>query len=169
MEKPENMSFTINKIDLRNNLTSIGSLIRRSHQTVAQQFNITLQNCPHHPAFCDDASTLAKLDRPGIICFGGHINGELSGFVALAPVDGHDINCVRLAVAPEARHFGLGRSLMDECVRVAREIGAQTMTIEVIDWNKQLKQWYFDFGFVEVCKQDWHGAPFVVCKMELKL
>jgi len=164
------MTYEIRQIDICKHLIPVGDLIRRSHQTVAEQFDITPQICPHHPAFCDDAFTLDKLSKPGTICFGAYVGGELLGFVALVTgLDGNLAECVRLAVAPEARCFGLGRSLMDECVRVACELGATVMAIEVIDWNEPLKQWYLDYGFVEICKQDWGGAPFLVCYMELKL
>ena len=161
---------TIQQIDIRENLAQVGNLLRRSHQTVAKEFNITPQSCPHHPAFCDDAFTLDKLDRPGIVCFGGYIQDELLGFVALVTnQNDRYVECVRLAVMPEARHYGLGRALMDICVQQARELGAKTMAIEVVDWNEQLKAWYLNYGFVEIRKQDWGGAPFLVSYMEMEL
>ena len=159
--------FDIRPIDLRENLPQIGNLIRRSFATVADEFGLTPQNCRYHPAFVDDDATLAKLGKPGTLCFGGYVDGELLGFMAIVPRRWRAYEGLRLAVAPEARQQGLGRALLDKCVETAREQGARKLKAGVIDQNEPLKQWYARYGFRETGKKEWPSI--VISYIEMRL
>jgi SAM-dependent methyltransferase/predicted GNAT family N-acyltransferase len=168
-ESEARATMTIRQIDLHEHLPQIGNLVRRSNETVAKQFNLTRENCPIHPTFCDDDSLRGKLNHPGVICLGGYAGDELVGFVALIPRKRRVYELTRLCVAPEQRGAGCGNRLLDESLRVLREKKARKVVINIIDKHSKLKQWYIKYGFREVAKKEYAAVPFVVCVMELKL
>ena len=110
----EGQATHIVQINPRDMLPAIGSLIRRSFGTVAADFNLTVQNCPRHPAFLTDEDLSESLFLDGVICFGGFMDGKLTGFVAIWPKDVHTYELTRLCTAPECRHLGMGRMLMED-------------------------------------------------------
>jgi len=147
-------------------------LICRSFATVADEFALTPENCPSNPAFTTATALTDRLSKPGCYCFGLYLQNILTGFVALMPAgSGEESACeiTRLAVAPEYRHNGYGRMLMDVAVQKARESGAEKVNIGIIDGNEVLKDWYQLYGFIETAKKEYPFLPFVVCEMVLKL
>ena len=52
-----------------------------------------------------------------------------------------------LGVDPEARGRGIGRALMDECIRVAREHGKTLMTLNTTERMKPAHRMYEAMGF----------------------
>ena len=111
---------------------------------------------------------LAQLDRQGAHCLGIKENAEWVGFVAVAPYhDAYEIT--RLAVAPEHRHQGYGRMLMESACRVAREIGLQEIGLGMTNENTVLKNWYVAQGFVPGEPFSLPGIPYTVCGMIKKL
>ncbi len=68
-----------------------------------------------------------------------------------------------LAVPPSERGRGIGRALMDESVRRARELGAPLIEIYTTELMQVGKRMYEKMGFRRVPERDWHPAPdFVV-------
>ncbi|MBO8128789.1 MAG: ribosomal protein S18-alanine N-acetyltransferase [Peptococcaceae bacterium] len=60
-----------------------------------------------------------------------------------------DAHVTNVAVHPDYRGKGLGRRLMLEIMRRARELGALRMTLEVRPSNTIARKMYNDLGFVE--------------------
>jgi predicted N-acetyltransferase YhbS len=89
----------------------------------------------------------AKLGRPG----GGSMN------LALPEVR-------LLAVAPSARDQGLGALLMEECVRRARESGAEALTLHTADMMRAAMRLYERLGFRRTPELDFEPAPGVTAK-----
>jgi len=165
----DKLYFDIQAIDPCESLGAIGGLIRRSFADVAAQFGLTSQNCPLHPAFCDDHSLLNQLDKRGAICLAGYLEGKIVGFVALIPIKRRVYELTRLCVAPESRQAGLGGLLTDEAARLAKEHGAKKIEIGVIDAHEELKRFYAKRGFCETGTKSYAHLPFTVCGMELRI
>lgn len=80
---------------------------------------------------------------------------------ALAPTSVPEVRL--LAVAPAARGQGVGRTLMDECIRRARRIGATALGLHTSDSMQAAMQLYARLGFVRAPQDDFqpHGAELV--------
>ena len=63
-----------------------------------------------------------------------------------------------LAVAPEARGLGVGRALMDECVRRARRAGATALGLHTSASMRSAMRIYERMGFVRAPEYDFRPA-----------
>jgi ribosomal protein S18 acetylase RimI-like enzyme len=69
-----------------------------------------------------------------------------------------------LAVAPAARGLGVGRQLMDECVRRARAAGASALTLHTADIMRAAMALYEGMGFARAPDLDFSPAPGILAK-----
>ena len=69
-----------------------------------------------------------------------------------------------LAVAPKARGQGVGRALLDECIRRARLAGATTLGLHTEDLMEAAVGMYTHRGFVRVPQFDFSPADGVLVK-----
>jgi predicted N-acetyltransferase YhbS len=69
-----------------------------------------------------------------------------------------------LAVAPSARGRGVGRGLMDECIRRTRASGTKVLTLHTTDMMSVAMQLYERMGFVRAVGLDFEVAPGVLVK-----
>ena len=67
-----------------------------------------------------------------------------------------------LAVHPDARGLGIGRALMDECLRRSRQRGAGTLGLHTTELMAVARGMYERMGFVRMPEFDFHPAPGVV-------
>jgi GNAT superfamily N-acetyltransferase len=67
-----------------------------------------------------------------------------------------------LAVPPAARRQGIGRALMQECLRRARESGAAVLTLHTTDIMRAAIRLYERMGFQRSPDLDFEPAPGVV-------
>lgn len=92
--------------------------------------------------------------HPGSVFFAVRDASDVVGMVCSAPDDGElaDDDLVWLLamwVAPEARGRGAGDGLVDAVVEAARESGARTVALHVIDDNDPARRLYERNGFVD--------------------
>jgi ribosomal protein S18 acetylase RimI-like enzyme len=69
----------------------------------------------------------------------------------------HEAHIRMLGVAPEAQGRGIGRELMDESIRIAREHGKTLMTLNTTERMHVAQRMYEGMGFVR--QEDWQVAP----------
>jgi GNAT superfamily N-acetyltransferase len=69
-----------------------------------------------------------------------------------------------LAVPPAERGKGIGRALMDECIRRTRLTGSPTITLHTTDMMQVAMQMYERMGFIHDPNFDFHLAPGIVIK-----
>jgi GNAT superfamily N-acetyltransferase len=69
-----------------------------------------------------------------------------------------------LAVEPAGRGGGVGRRLMEECVRRSRDAGAATLTLHTTDMMRVAMGLYERMGFARATDLDFTPAPGVVVK-----
>jgi ribosomal protein S18 acetylase RimI-like enzyme len=67
-----------------------------------------------------------------------------------------------LAVAPAARGRGVGRALMEECARRAREAGAAVLTLHTTEMMAAAVRLYERLGFQRAPELDFHPGPGVI-------
>ena len=148
-------------------LNQAADVMRRAFTTVAEEFNFTEENAPTNAAFMTIDRLKESLAK-GVHLFGMFIDGNLAGTVALerSPDNAEVFYLERLAVVPEQRHMKHGKALLDFAFNTVRDSGGKKISIGTIDENIRLKQWYLDYGFVEVCVRRYEHLPFSVCFME---
>ena len=91
-------------------------------------------------------------------------DGRILGSVLLFPAgsaEGDEPHVRLLAVPPAGRGRGVGRALMDDCLRRARAAGAATLTLHTTTLMGVAKAMYERMGFVRVPELDFHpeGTP----------
>lgn len=74
-----------------------------------------------------------------------------------------------LSVLPEFRHKGYGKELLDICKSKVKELGANKITIGIIEENTKLKEWYTAYGFIHTGTRKFGHLPFTVGFMELNV
>ena len=78
--------------------------------------------------------------------------GELLGCVSLEPQDGDAWYLGALTVAPDRQEAQLGRRLLAEAERIARDGGARRVALTVIWVREALIQWYRRRGYAPTGK-----------------
>jgi DNA-binding MarR family transcriptional regulator/GNAT superfamily N-acetyltransferase len=90
-------------------------------------------------------------------CWIAEKNGENVGSV-FCMKESDDVARLRmLLVGPEARGLGIGRRLVEECVRFARRAGYRRMTLWTYDVLGAARRIYADLGFVMVHREPHSG------------
>lgn len=140
-------------------------IIRNSFQTVADRFGFNATNCPKHPSNCTDEWIKSDFER-GITYFLLEIEGKEIGCAALEKADQDLCYLERLAVIPEYRNKGFGKSLADCVFREAKILGCKKVSIGIIAKQHELKNWYSKYGFKEGITKSFGHLPFDVTFME---
>ena len=80
----------------------------------------------------------------------------------------HEAHIRMLGVAPEAQGRGIGRALMDESIRIARERGKTLLTLNTTERMNVAQQMYEHMGFRRM--PDWHvDESFTLLSYQLDL
>ena len=99
------------------------------------------------------------------------LDGQLAGTVTLYLVVGHSsqggwpggwAGIRLLAVHPAYRRRGIGRALMEECIRRCRHRGIATIGLHTTEMMNVARRMYERMGFVRVPEFDFYPRPSVV-------
>lgn len=162
------VSVEVLPVCIETDCEQIVRLLHDAFADIARAMGLTPENCPSHVAFITPERLRRQLGGKDAACLGIRADGAWVGFVAVAPHrDSHEIT--RLAVAPEYRHRGYGRRLMDAAYDKARAMGLTEIGLGMADANTVLKRWYEAQGFVAGEPFTPPGLPFAVCGMLKKL
>jgi ribosomal protein S18 acetylase RimI-like enzyme len=140
-------------------------VVRESFSTVAREFGLTRQNCPTNPAFAT-LESLENLKEKGAEFFALYEHDKQIGFVAIEKADEVTYYMEKLAVMPEYRRKGYGKSIVSFVFDHVREKRGEKVSIGIMDNNHALKNWYGNLGFVETSARKFKHLPFIVCFME---
>ena len=104
-------------------------------------------------------------------CWIAEIDGTRVGAVILAKASDEVAKLRLLHVEPEARGHGIGKCLVDECIRFARQAGYQKMTLWTQSILHPARHIYKQAGFQLVCEEPHHsfGKDLVAETWELEL
>lgn len=150
--------LTFDKISDKGLLDVCLDVIHRSFITVAQEFGLTMENCPSHTAFMtiDKLQNHLKENRHMYLL---SYDGKPAGYFSLSESDaGFELN--NLAVLPEFRHCGFGGKMLDKAKEITKTLGGEKITISVIEENEILKKWYKSNGFVQTGTKKFPNLPF---------
>lgn len=143
-------------------------VIRQSFATVAQDFGLTPENCPSNGAFLKTERLTAEQEQ-GKRMFALHSAGSIAGFVAVGCLEDGVFTIEKLAVLPEHRHNGYGKSLLDYAIQQAKNLGGEKISIGIIEEHTVLKNWYIMSGFVPTGSKVFEHLPFTVGFMEYQI
>ncbi|MHB9027035.1 MAG: GNAT family N-acetyltransferase [Armatimonadota bacterium] len=148
-----------------NEIPSAAEVIRQSFRTVADEFGLTPENSPTHPAFLTDEQLRTHVDH-GLQLFGLYAGSVLAGVVGLKRLTAGDFAVEKLAVLPTYRHRRFGAKLMIFAWEQIKQQDGEKACIGIIDDNTVLKQWYQRQGFIATEIKRFPHLPFTVCLME---
>jgi ribosomal protein S18 acetylase RimI-like enzyme len=102
-----------------------------------------------HPHALDDAAADEIAHYSGRdVYLGSFAQDRAVGYAMLRGWDeGYEIPSFGVAIAPAWRDRGVGSDLLAECVRLARERGAETLMLKVHRDNERARDWYRSVGF----------------------
>ena len=144
---------------------TLAKIIRNSYQTVADRFGLNDSNCPKHPSNCTSDWISSDFQR-GVTYFLLVTDGKETGCAALEKADHELCYLERLAVIPEYRKKGIGKSLVDYVFNEAKMLGFKRISIGIISKQQELKNWYSRIGFKEGVTRSFDHLPFDVTFME---
>lgn len=91
------------------------------------------------------------LSAPGcIVLLASHLKGQAPAGMIIMRKAGDEAEILTLAVHPSFRRRGLGRALLAEAVKAARDAGARTLFLEVEEGNEAASGLYRSHGAIEV-------------------
>lgn len=156
------------KVTTENQLDTCLNIIHKSFQTVADDMNLTKENCPSHTAFMP----LEKLQNQfenGNPMFLYEYNNKFIGYFSLS-INDNSVELNNLSVLPEYRHIGIGKKIINYAVDYSKNtLGVNKIKIGIVEENAILKEWYKTLGFVHTGTRKFEYLPFTVGFMELKL
>ena len=158
----------IYKVTKNEQLNICLDIIQKSFQTVADDMNLTKENCPNHTAFIPLKNLQNQLKNSNPMFLYEYNNAPV-GYFSLSLNDGiAELN--NLSVLPEYRHLGIGKELVDYAVDYTKNtLGINKIEIGIVEENTILKEWYKSLGFVHTGTRKFEHLPFTVGFMELEL
>ena len=145
-------------------------VIRRSFQTVADEFGITPENAPRYVAFATDENRLLwQMFREHRLMFLDEGDGVIRGYYSLLMKDGGECELGSLSVLPEYRHRGIGTSLLKHAMDTARQQHCSVLNLSIVEENTVLRKWYARTGAVHTGTQKFDFFPFTAGYMKILL
>ena len=136
-------------------------VIRESFMTVADELGFTEENAPRFTAFATTEERLYwHFDEERRPMYAFFDNGRLCGYYSLFSRNDNECELSNLAVLPEYRHKGIGKSLFDHAVKTARDMGYSALNIGIVEENTVLRKWYEQNGAVHIGTQKFDFLPF---------
>lgn len=137
------------------------NLIKNSFFTVAQEYNITIENAPRYVAY---ATNVEKLEsqyfegRPMFAYF--NKNKEMIGYYSLYIQENNECELNNLCVLPQYRNKGIGKELIEHAFQYAKSMGCKQMNIGIVEENTKLRRWYENYGAEHIGTKKFDFFPF---------
>ena len=145
-------------------------VIRRSHQTVADEFGFTEENAPRYVAFATDENRLIwHMDQEHRLMFLDEESGIIRGYYSLLLKQNGECELSNLSVLPEYRHNRIGTELLRHAIGIAREYQCKMMRLSIVEENTVLRQWYERNGAVHTGTEKYDFFPFTCGYMMIQL
>lgn len=160
----------IKEID-KSEIAECVNVIRKSFQTVADEFGFTPENAPRFTAFATTEEWLGyqlEYEHRWMAAYFDD-DGKILGYYSLQYLENSECELNNLCVLPEARHKKIGEALMEDVVARAKSNNCTKLKIGIVEENKVLRRWYEAHGFVHTHTEKYDFFPFTCGYMERKL
>ncbi|GCF93185.1 hypothetical protein NRIC_10760 [Enterococcus florum] len=144
------------------------AVIRASFATVAEEFALTIDNCPTNGAFTQAYHLVEDLER-GKLLYGVFYQKTLIGFFELLAKQNQEYALEKVAILPEYRHRGYGSLTMVYIKALVKVNGGKAIQVGIIEKNIRLKKWYEQHGFIHLETKQINSLPFDVGLMKLEM
>lgn len=162
----------IKEID-KSNIAECVNVIRKSFQTVADEFGFTPDNAPRFTAFATTEEWLVyQLEiehRLMAAYFDDDGDNRILGYYSIQFLENHECELNNLCVLPEARHKKIGEALLEDAVARAKSNDCTKIKISIVEENTVLRCWYEKYGFVHTNIIKYDFFPFTCGYMEMVL
>ena len=154
----------------RDEIPACVEIIRKSFQTVADEFGFTRDNAPAFVAFAaSDERIIKQLDEQHRLMFVYEEEGVLCGYYNLLMQDNNECELGSLSVLPEYRHKGIGKELLQHSLDEARRAGCTTLNLSIVEENQVLRKWYESNGAEHLGTKKFDFFPFTCGYMKIDL
>lgn len=143
-------------------------LIHKSFETVANDFGLTIENCPKHTAFIPLYYLESQMEW-GWNMFGMFDDDKIIGYMSISKCDDDIYELHNLAVSPEYRHKNYGSKMIEHAKEVVKALGGSKIKIGIIDESKILKDWYISHGFSYIGNKKFDHLPFTSGYLEWEI
>ena len=118
----------------RDDIPGCVEIIRKSFQTVADEFGFTADNAPRFTAFAITEERLYwQLENEPRLMFVYERGGVACGYYSLLIQDNNECELNNLAVLPEYRYCGIGRELLEHAYESAKNQGCKRINIKDLE------------------------------------
>lgn len=136
-------------------------VIRKSFQTVAEEFGFTEENAPRFTAFATTEERLFQhFDNEHRPMYVFCDKETICGYYSLFIQNSNECELSNLAVLPAYRHRGIGRALLKHAIKTAKQMVLTTMNIGIVEENTVLKKWYEQNGAFHIGTRKFDFFPF---------
>ena len=155
----------------KNEFAECVNVIKKSFQTVADEFGFTIENAPRFTAFATTGERLfyqLEYEHRLMVAYYDD-EGKILGYYSLQFLENNECELNNLCVLPEARHKKIGEALMEDAVAKAKSNNCTKLKIGIVEENKVLRRWYEAHGFVHTHTEKYDFFPFTCGYMEREL
>lgn len=149
-------------------LEMAAQVIRESFATVANEFDLTIDNCPTNGAFTQAKHLKIDLEK-GNQLLGVYLGKKMIGFFELVYNEENRATLEKVAIIPSERGKKYGEFILTKAREIAGNDHMERIDIGIIKENIRLKEWYQRNGYQIVRSQNFAHLPFEVLYMQLDL
>ena len=154
----------------REELSACADLIRKSFQTVADEFGFTRENAPRFTAFATTEERLLwHMDGEHRLMYLYEEDDGICGYYSLLLRDQNECELGNLSVLPEYRHRGIGGKLLQHAMKTAEEQKCTVMKLSIVEENTVLRKWYEGYGAIHTGTEKFDFFPFTCGYMKIML
>ena len=154
----------------REELSDCAELIRKSFQTVADEFGFTRENAPRFTAFATTEERLIwQMESEHRLMYLDEEDDGVCGYYSLLLRDRNECELGNLSVLPEFRHRGIGGRLLHHAIKTAGEQDCSVINLSIVEENTVLRKWYESYGAIHTGTEKFEFFPFTCGYMKIML
>jgi ribosomal protein S18 acetylase RimI-like enzyme len=162
----------IKEID-KSEIAECVSVIRKSFQTVADEFGFTIENAPRFTAFATTEERLfyqLEIEHRLLVAYyDDDGDGRILGYYSLMFLENSECELSNLCVLREFRHKKIGEALLEDAMSRVRNKECKKMKLGIVEENKRIRAWYEKHGFTHTHTVKYDYFPFTCGYMEREL
>ena len=156
----------------KNEFAECVNVIKKSFQTVADEFGFTIENAPRFTAFATTEERLfyqLEYEHRLMVADYDDGDGRILGYYSLMFLENSECELSNLCVLPEFRHKKIGEALLEDAMSRVRNKECKKMKLGIVEENKRIRAWYEKHGFTHTHTVKYDYFPFTCGYMERDL